>query len=317
MDREQARFILRSLRSDGADSGNPDFEEALAVASADEELGAWLAAEQMQDASMAAALGTLAIPKALRNRILAALQAEEDSGTSGERIVEEEQVPSGSQSLETLPKKPEMTVLKVEIAGQAGLPVAAGQGPGRESPRDGERWVQTALAAIFLVVGAFVAFELTASSSRPGKEWGDSVLRDLEDGVIAEVTRADSFSLEIGGLREHESWLRENMVPESVAAGASPGIPGERLVGSRFFEIAGSRASHFCFDVKGEPIHLITLRAESFREGLSGKAGPGCRQCLNTGMSVASWQGKNGIFLLVGKLPEEELLELLKPDVAE
>ena len=50
MHREQARFILRSLRSDGADSGNPDFEEALAVASADEELGAWLAAEQMQDA---------------------------------------------------------------------------------------------------------------------------------------------------------------------------------------------------------------------------------------------------------------------------
>ena len=42
MDREQARFILRSFRPDGADSGNPDFEEALSVATVDGELGAWL-----------------------------------------------------------------------------------------------------------------------------------------------------------------------------------------------------------------------------------------------------------------------------------
>ena len=42
MDREQARFILQSLRPDGTDEESADFEEALGVASEDAALGAWL-----------------------------------------------------------------------------------------------------------------------------------------------------------------------------------------------------------------------------------------------------------------------------------
>ena len=318
MDREQARFILRSFRPDGADSGNPDFEEALSVASADEELGAWLVAEQAQDASISSALGSVPVPGALRNRVLVALRADEDSGNSGENSVEEERAPSGGQPVEAAMEKSEMTVLKVEIAGQMGVPFSAGQGPDGELAREGECWVRSALAAIFLVLGAFVAFELTVSSSRPGEEEGqDSARKDLEGGVIAEVTRAGFFSLEVGDLRKHEGWLRKNFAPGSVHAGSSPGILGGRLVGSRFFELEGSRASHFCFDINGKPIHLIALPAEDFTEVISGKEEPRSRQCLDTGMSVALWPGQDRIFLLVGKLPDQELLELFKSGVVE
>ena len=46
MDREQARFILQSLRPDGTDVASADFEEALIVAAQDSVLGEWLAAER-------------------------------------------------------------------------------------------------------------------------------------------------------------------------------------------------------------------------------------------------------------------------------
>ena len=50
MDKEQARFILRSFRPDGADVNDQDFAEALALATANRELGEWLAAERAFDA---------------------------------------------------------------------------------------------------------------------------------------------------------------------------------------------------------------------------------------------------------------------------
>jgi hypothetical protein len=313
MDREQARFILRSFRPHGADSGNPDFEEALSVASVDGDLGAWLEAEQTQDASISLALGSVPVPGTLRNRILAALQADEGAGDSGEDLAKEERASSGVQPVEPTMEKSEMTVLKVEIAGQMGMPFAAGQGADGKLAREGERWVRTALAAIFLVLGAFVAFELTGSGARPGEEKvQDSALKDLEGGVIAEVTRTGFFSLEIGDLREHEGWLRKNLASGSVHAASSSGILGGRLVGSRFFEIQGSRASHFCFDINGKPIHLVALPVEDFTGVSSGKEEPRSRQCLDTGMSVALWPGPDRILLLVGKLPDQELLELFK-----
>ena len=69
--------------------------------------------------------------------------------------------------------------------------------------------------------------------------------------------------------------------------------------------------------INGKPIHLIALPAEDFTEVISGKEEPRSRQCLDTGMSVALWPGQDRIFLLVGKLPDQELLELFKSGVVE
>jgi hypothetical protein len=76
MDKEEARFILRCFRPDGADAENPDFAEALAWAAKDRELGEWLVRERARDAGFAAALSALTIPTALREEILAGLAVE-------------------------------------------------------------------------------------------------------------------------------------------------------------------------------------------------------------------------------------------------
>jgi len=59
MDKEEARFILRCFRPDGADAENPDFAEALAWAAKDRELGEWLARERARDADFASALSSV------------------------------------------------------------------------------------------------------------------------------------------------------------------------------------------------------------------------------------------------------------------
>lgn len=76
MDKEQARFILRSFRPDGADVNDADFTEALAMALENRELGEWLAHERSLDAAFAHALGAVQLPESLREDIIACLAGE-------------------------------------------------------------------------------------------------------------------------------------------------------------------------------------------------------------------------------------------------
>ena len=333
MDREQARFILQSFRPDGADSGDPDFEEALAVAARDRELGDWLVREQEQDASVAAALKNLAIPSTLRGRILTALTADaslseggagapgvDDTG-AGENLREMESSLPGSRPAEALPvESKELTVLKVEIASP---PVAAGDGPTAQDALAGKpSWLNTALAATLLVLGVFWAFEVTSSNAGSREGHGERIeLRDLEAEAIAEVTRQGIFPLQSSNLQEHQTWLRENNVPGFDPGELSPGIMEGRPVGCRLFTVGTTRISHVCFDMKGSRAHLIVVRSEDLKVGDLGKFGERgqdhCWQCRDTGVSVASWQGKDQTYLLLAKLKEKELMELLRTTAGE
>ena len=76
MDKEQARFILRSFRPDGADVDDKDFAEALALATENRELGEWLADERAFDAAFAKALSSVELPETLRQDILGCLAGE-------------------------------------------------------------------------------------------------------------------------------------------------------------------------------------------------------------------------------------------------
>ena len=76
MDKEQARFILRSFRPDGADVEDSDFTGALKLALENRELGEWLANERAFDAGFAKALGSVNFPENLRDDILACLAGE-------------------------------------------------------------------------------------------------------------------------------------------------------------------------------------------------------------------------------------------------
>ena len=85
--------------------------------------------------------------------------------------------------------------------------------------------------------------------------------------------------------------------------------------------MGATRVSHLCFDKDGSRIHLAVLGSENLDpedlEKLRKSGGTRCRQCSNTGVSVASWQGKNQTYLLLAKMKEKELWQLLRPTVGE
>jgi len=71
MDNEEAKFILRAYRQNGADAGNAAFCAALEQAKRDPELGRWLEREMALDRVVATKLKAITPPAGLRDAILA------------------------------------------------------------------------------------------------------------------------------------------------------------------------------------------------------------------------------------------------------
>lgn len=80
MDKYKARFVLQSIRPDGADAAEPEFVEALEVAQSDPELGPQFAAEQALDRVIASKLASLPVPDGLCDSILARAEVSRSVG---------------------------------------------------------------------------------------------------------------------------------------------------------------------------------------------------------------------------------------------
>jgi hypothetical protein len=70
MDNEEAKFILRAYRPNGADAGDAKFSAALEQAKRDPELGRWLERELALDRAVANKVRAFAPPTGLRDAIL-------------------------------------------------------------------------------------------------------------------------------------------------------------------------------------------------------------------------------------------------------
>jgi hypothetical protein len=71
MDNEEAKFILRAYRPNGADANDPMFSRALEQAKRDPELGRWLEREVALDRDIVKKVSAIAPPADLREAILA------------------------------------------------------------------------------------------------------------------------------------------------------------------------------------------------------------------------------------------------------
>lgn len=76
MDKQEAKLILQSYRSNGRDANDPAFAEALVMAQNDPELREWFAQEQARDGAICNRLKDSPIPTDLKNAILSGLRTE-------------------------------------------------------------------------------------------------------------------------------------------------------------------------------------------------------------------------------------------------
>ena len=317
MDREQARFILQSLRPDGTDEESADFEEALGVASEDAALGAWLSAERKRDAAIAATFEDIPVPASLPEDILAAVRLEKGSRASSEDLAADQ---AGLREVRSpvqvgASDEKQMTVLKVEVAGRAsGL---TSPGYSLDYTSSGERkegMMKVVLLTGLLVVGAFAAFELTSSnpdSMASGRE--PMTLQALGREALVVVSQELPFELQGNGLYGYQDWIRAEGGPRFDFRALPKKISGGQLLGCRVSTVGEARAAHLCFEVENVPVHVFLVPTMPVKDAPSGwRVAADCWTCPETGVSVIAQRLESMIWFFLSEHEEQILTDLVR-----
>lgn len=302
MDKEQARFILRSFRPDGADAGDPDFAEALKLAMENRELGEWLASERAFDAEFAQALGSVNLPENLREDIMACLaaergdfpQAEDATDTAWIGALASIQPPAALRDavLAAMDRtaKQDVAPPAISIFRRLSIPLAAAAG--------------IALAFFFTrhsnpatPAGPLVAGNVQAVS-----------LQAVQAGFVR-TFESSSFDLEEkhGDRQVLVQHLRKRKLP---CPGELPaGLANVKGLGCRELVIDGKHGSLVCFKVAGNGIvHLVIFRRDDVSCKLPSKGKPVFEQ--DGKWASARWVDGDKAFLLISQTEVGKLTEL-------
>jgi hypothetical protein len=300
MDKEEARFILRCFRPDGADAENPDFAEALAWAAKDRELGEWLARERASDAGFARALSTLGIPASLREEILAGLAVErgDDAGIPDAfdacviGALAAVRPPAGlrGEILAAMERTPVPAASSKKIAWRFGLPLAAAAG----------------IALAFLLSGPGGApTEPLVGNDSPGGGLVDPgnllTISLVEQDFINKYEAASpKFTLDLENPDHHA--LFDHLLSKKLPCPSRclpEGLKKFAGDGCRELEIGGKRGAVVCFKKDNDKVHLVVFKRCDVKCKLPATGKPDFRERGN--WSVARWSDDEWVFVLMGK----------------
>ncbi len=298
MDKEQARFVLRSFRPDGADAGDPDFAEALKLALENRELGEWLAHERAFDASFAQALGAVDLPSNLRDDILACLavergdfpQAEDTADASWIGALASIQPPAGlrDELLAAMDRTVVRTVekiapRKISLFRRLAVPLAAAAG--------------IALAVIVTRQEQQAPQVIAKSGRLPLEVVQAGFVKTFESPQFALEEKNPQHGVLVSHLRS-EKLPCPNWLP--------PGLEKAAGLGCRELVIDGKRGSLICFN-RGDQgvVHLIIFLRQDLEGDFPEASHPAF--ATNGDWSNACWQRDGKVYVLMGQTPETEI----------
>ena len=294
MDKEQARFVLRSFRPDGADAGDPDFAEALKRAVENRELGEWLADERAFDAEFAVALGAVDLPGQLREDIFACLagergdfpQAEDMNDAAWIGALASLQPPAflRDQVIAAMERTDVREVVRVSFFKRAAIPLAAAAG----------------IALAFFITRPAGSTALVKTSSVPIDAVQAGFIRTYESPLFNLDEKREDHRLLVQNLEE-----RKLPCPCCLP----PGFRNVKGIGCRELVIDGKRGSLICFDERENGvIHVVIFRREDVSGELPDKKRPIFTQCGS--WATARWQQGDNVFLLMSHTEVEKLTAL-------
>jgi hypothetical protein len=295
MDKEQARFILRSFRPDGADADDHDFAEALALAMRDRELGEWLADERAMDAAFANALSAVRIPESLREDILGCLAGERaDFPQAGD---ERDAAMIGALASIQPPADLRGRIL---TAMERSHPVAF---PKRSL------WRRVALP-LAAAAGIAFAFLLTKNQSQqPALANNGPLPVDVVQAGFIRAYESPLFSLD--EKREEHRELLQHLASRKLPCPGClpPGLVGVKSIGCRELVINGKRGSLICLDERENGVvHLVIFRREDVSGDLPCSKQPSFAQKGH--WTAARWCDDKNVFILVGATDLRKLASL-------
>jgi hypothetical protein len=294
MDKERARFVLRSFRPDGADSQDVDFAEALRLATSDRELGEWLMRERAFDAEFAEALARVELPDGLREKVFLAMVQDgggfpkADSAFDAAMIsaIAHIKVPAGLR--ENVIEAMEMTA-KVDRGSfgwkRVGIPLAAAAG----------------IALAFLVVDGGQPDKTVAKAEPPVKIGIEAVQAGFVRIHDSPIFSLDQETQEMPHLI---SYLREKGLP-CGGGYLPPGLKGVRSLGCRELVIDGKRGSLICFDTDNGTVHLVIFRCTDVADELPEMDHPAIKQSGD--WAKACWRKEKYAFSLMAMSDKDSL----------
>lgn len=307
MDKEEARFILRCFRPDGADAENPDFAEALAWAAKDRELGEWLARERASDSDFATALNSVRIPSILREEILVSLAMERGdaamypdsfdaavigamagihppSGLRGEIIAAME------RTVEPVARARRWGRHGVPLAAAAGIALALFISNRTSGPQDP--------APVDEVVG-LPADPPAGTENHIVPASYPLPIRAVEAGFI-KTYEAPGFTLDLKNPDHHalfDHLLSKKLpCPNRCLPKGLKDIPG---FGCRELEIDGKRGALVCFKQESDLVHLMVFKRCDVKCKLPKTGKPDLGH--HGKWSVARWEEDDWVFVLMGE----------------
>jgi hypothetical protein len=299
MDKEQARFILRSFRPDGADSSDPGFAEALALAVQDRELGEWLAAQRAFDADFARVLGTAPIPEMLREDILGCLAA----GRGGFPQAEDAQDAVCISAIASI-RPPAGLRGEILTAMERGrMEAQAGAFPPRSL------WRRLALP-LTAAAGVTLAFLLNHRNSHaPAPAASAKIPVEVVQAGFIHTFQSPLFSLD--ETHQDPDAIMNHLESRELPCPCClpPGLNGVKSIGCRELVIDGKRGSLVCFE-EGENgiVHLVIFRREDVDGELPDRGRPLLSQ--HGHWSTARWEDGRHVYILVGTSDMRKLASL-------
>ena len=286
MDRERARFVLRSFRPDGADTEGSDFAEALRLAISDRELGEWLVRERAFDAEFAECLARVDLPEGLRSSVLLAMVQGGSEfpkvDREGDRRMMEAmisvKIPEGLRVrvLESMEQTAKVSPSLPRAWMRFGIPLAAAAG----------------IALAFIFIG-----HDKAEKNIPAISASRISVEAVEAGFVS-VYESPRFSLDETGSSQRVliSHLKKRGLPCGDLQ-FPPGLDYLKGLGCRELDLDGKRGSLICLDEKGAAVHLIIFLRKDIEGELPDIANPNISQSGN--WAKASWGNDRYAFALM------------------
>jgi len=315
MDKQHAKFILQSYRPDGADSADPDFQEALQLAAEDRELGQWLAQERSHDAIFVEALEQVNIPDTLKDEILLML---EHGGAEADMSSELDALFAGAIAQQTPPpglRDQIISAMEVEKK-------ALDSDKQAEIVKFPSRWLNVAAVAAVALLTFTVIYSSVGSKS--GKDQQGPIAKvpavQSEANMLAMKTGMilnASYELEkpADSITVVNTWLKEEGMPVAKS------VP-EALVS---YDVSGGKKIAFENGIEGsliffkgdnaEDYYLAVIDLKSVKDadaigGLSEVGLKSCYDCPLTKFSIAKWKDESEAYFLMTKSDEKKMLEL-------
>lgn len=294
MDREEAKFILRAFRPDGADASDADFADALRLSAEDRELGEWLADERALDSEMARLMGAIPVPDDLKAKILAIEHAEWGGIPQVESELDSAMIGTFAAVQPPASLRSELILAMERTA----------SGTRKSFFRRTLAWPLAAAAGIAL------AFMI---SKQPDGSPLAPVTAIPAGTVPVEVVQASfirTFESQLFKLDDnHDNHdvidvLEKKKLP--CPKRLPPGLAGNAGIGCREMEVDGKKGSLVCFDEKENGrVHLVVFKRSDVCGDLPGRDHPVLTQ--NGPWAVARWMDDGYVYVLLGSGPLEKL----------